>query len=86
MSSGTTHENFPLVHIVAGRYCGPPVHRTLWASSGNPMAAPVHPVLAAAATAAVLSQGEHFASETMAGEDITKKIPSSVSSFAGSLG
>lgn len=73
MSSGTTDENFLLVRIVAGRHCGPPVHGTLRAPSGNPMAAPAHLVFAAAATPAVLSRGEHFASETMAGEDITKK-------------
>lgn len=85
MSSETTDEKFPLVHIDAGRHCGPLVHRTLWAPSGNPMAAPAHPVFAAAATLAVLSRGEHFASETMAGEDSTKKIQSSMSSFAGSL-
>lgn len=57
MSSGTTDENFLLVRIVAGRHCGPPVHGTLRAPSGNPMAAPAHLVFAAAATPAVLSRG-----------------------------
>lgn len=75
MSSGTKDE-FPLTCMTAGRHQGTPIHGTLELATQcrGPWQSPGCPSFAAAATPALLQPGEsNSASETMSGEDLTKK-------------